>query len=107
VYDGIETKSLYSSELCCAAGEVLLDGYDIKKLDLKWLRGQIGLVNQEPALFATTIGKNILYGKDDATQEEIVAAAKASNAHSFIDQLPQKYDTQVCTWKNWRASRDN
>ncbi|CAM6101081.1 unnamed protein product [Calypogeia fissa] len=77
------------------SGEVLLDDHDIKKLDVKWLRAQIGLVNQEPALFATTIGANILYGKDNATQEEIEAAAKASNAHGFIDQLPLKYETQV------------
>ncbi|CAM6101080.1 unnamed protein product [Calypogeia fissa] len=77
------------------SGEVLLDDHDIKTLDLKWLRGQTGLVNQEPALFATTIGANILYGKDNATQEEIEAAAKTSNAHDFIDQLPLKYETQV------------
>ncbi|CAM6129699.1 unnamed protein product [Calypogeia fissa] len=77
------------------AGEVLLDGHDIKRLDLKWLRGRIGLVNQEPALFATTIGANILYGKDDATQEEIEEAAKAANAHSFIEKLPLGYQTQV------------
>lgn len=74
----------------------MLDDHDIKKLDLKWLRGQIGLVNQEPALFATSIGSNILYGKDNATQEEIENAAKASNAHGFIEQLPLRYETQVC-----------
>ncbi|CAM6102646.1 unnamed protein product [Calypogeia fissa] len=77
------------------AGEVLLDGHDIKKLNLKWLRGRIGLVNQEPALFATTIAANILYGKDNATQEEIEAAAKGANAHSFIEKLPLGYQTQV------------
>ena len=48
----------------------MLDGHDIKSLELKWLRGQIGLVNQEPALFATTILENILYGKGDATMDE-------------------------------------
>ncbi|CAM6129698.1 unnamed protein product [Calypogeia fissa] len=77
------------------AGEVLLDGHDIKRLDLKWLRGRIGLVNQEPALFATTVGENILYGKADATQEEIEEAAKAANAHSFIEKLPLGYQTLV------------
>ncbi|CAM6101079.1 unnamed protein product [Calypogeia fissa] len=77
------------------AGEVLLDGYDIRRLNLKWLRGWIGLVNQEPALFATTIAANILYGKDNATQEEIEAAAKGANAHSFIERLPLGYQTQV------------
>jgi ATP-binding cassette subfamily B (MDR/TAP) protein 1 len=64
---------------------------------LKWLRRQIGLVNQEPVLFATTILENIMYGKDDATQEEVEEAAKAANAHSYINQLPRRYQTQVIT----------
>ncbi|KAJ4952927.1 hypothetical protein NE237_029759 [Protea cynaroides] len=76
-------------------GQILLDGNDLKDLDLKWLRMQIGLVNQEPALFATTIRDNILYGKDDATLEEITRAAKLSGAISFIDNLPERYATQV------------
>lgn len=76
-------------------GEILLDGVAIDKLQLKWLRSQMGLVSQEPALFATTIKENILFGKEDATMEEVVEAAKASNAHNFISQLPQGYDTQV------------
>uniref|UniRef100_A0A0E0CH24 Multidrug resistance protein n=1 Tax=Oryza meridionalis TaxID=40149 RepID=A0A0E0CH24_9ORYZ len=76
------------------AGEVTVDGVDIRRLRLKWLRAQMGLVNQEPALFATSIRENILFGKEDATAEEVVAAAKAANAHSFISQLPQGYDTQ-------------
>lgn len=80
---------------CTYVGAVLLDGHDIRKLNLKWLRGQIGLVNQEPVLFATTIFANILYGKDNATPLEIEAAAKTANAHSFIDQLPHRYQTQV------------
>ncbi|GJM85230.1 hypothetical protein PR202_ga01663 [Eleusine coracana subsp. coracana] len=78
-----------------SAGEVALDGVDIRRLRLKWLRSQMGLVSQEPALFATSVRENILFGKEDATEEEIVAAAKAANAHSFISQLPQGYDTQV------------
>ncbi|KAF8390324.1 hypothetical protein HHK36_024849 [Tetracentron sinense] len=77
------------------AGEILLDGIAIKKLQLKWLRSQMGLVSQEPALFATSIKENILFGKEDATMEEVVEAAKASNAHNFISLLPQGYDTQV------------
>lgn len=77
------------------AGQVLLDGVDIRTLQLKWLRDQIGLVNQEPALFATTILENILYGKPDATMDEIEAAASAANAHSFITLLPNGYNTQV------------
>ncbi|XP_077237910.1 putative multidrug resistance protein [Tasmannia lanceolata] len=77
------------------AGEILLDGVNIQELQLKWLRSQMGLVSQEPALFATSIKENILFGKEDATMEEIVAAAKDSNAHNFISMLPQGYDTQV------------
>ncbi|KAF5175694.1 Abc transporter b family member [Thalictrum thalictroides] len=76
-------------------GQVLLDNVDIKTLQLKWLRDQIGLVNQEPALFATTILGNILYGKPDATMAEVEAAASAANAHSFITLLPNGYNTQV------------
>ncbi|XP_018680624.2 putative multidrug resistance protein isoform X1 [Musa acuminata AAA Group] len=76
-------------------GEILLDGVDIRRLKLKWLRSQMGLVSQEPALFATSIKENILFGKEDATMEEVVAAAKVANAHNFISQLPQGYDTQV------------
>ncbi|XP_043716624.1 ABC transporter B family member 2-like [Telopea speciosissima] len=77
------------------SGQILLDGNDIRDIELKWLRRQIGLVNQEPALFATTIRENILYGKDDATLEEITRAAKLSDAISFISNLPDRYDTQV------------
>lgn len=77
------------------AGEILLDGNDIRLLDLQWLRQQIGLVNQEPALFATSIRENILYGKDDATLDEITRAAKLSEAISFINNLPDRYETQV------------
>lgn len=77
------------------AGEILLDGVAIDKLQLKWVRSQMGLVSQEPALFATTITENILFGKEDATMEEVFEAARASNAHNFICQLPQGYDTQV------------
>ncbi|KAG2566655.1 ABC transporter B family member 19-like [Panicum virgatum] len=76
-------------------GQVLLDNVDIKTLQLKWLRDQIGLVNQEPALFATTILENILYGKPDATMAEVEAAATSANAHSFIVLLPNGYNTHV------------
>ncbi|KAF9625853.1 hypothetical protein IFM89_027476 [Coptis chinensis] len=76
-------------------GQVLLDNVDIKTLQLKWLRDQIGLVNQEPALFATTILSNILYGKPDATMAEVEAAATAANAHSFVTLLSNGYNTQV------------
>ncbi|KAL6659654.1 hypothetical protein ACP70R_002483 [Stipagrostis hirtigluma subsp. patula] len=78
-----------------SAGAVMLDGVDIRRLRLKWLRAQMGLVSQEPALFATSIRENMLFGKEDATEEEVIAAAKAANAHNFISQLPQGYHTQV------------
>ncbi|KAH7668707.1 Xenobiotic-transporting ATPase protein [Dioscorea alata] len=77
------------------SGTVLLDGHDIKNLQLKWLRQQIGLVNQEPTLFAMSIRENIIYGKEDATEEEIAHAAMLSNADTFIDNLPDRYETQV------------
>ncbi|KAK1426069.1 hypothetical protein QVD17_14737 [Tagetes erecta] len=77
------------------SGQVLLDEHDIKGLNLKWLRQQIGLVSQEPALFATTIKENILLGRPDASMVEVEEAARVSNAHSFIIKLPDAYDTQV------------
>ncbi|KAL0927882.1 hypothetical protein M5K25_002103 [Dendrobium thyrsiflorum] len=76
-------------------GEILIDGVHIRSLKVKWLRGLMGLVSQEPALFAASIKENILFGKEDATMEEVVMAAKAANASRFIDRLPQGYDTQV------------
>ncbi|KAG6474720.1 hypothetical protein ZIOFF_068658 [Zingiber officinale] len=88
-------KSTVIALLELFANEILLDGTNIKRLQLKWLRSQIGLVSQEPALFATSIKENILFGKKDATMEEVVAAAMAANAHSFISLLPQGYDTKI------------
>jgi ATP-binding cassette subfamily B (MDR/TAP) protein 1 len=70
------------------AGEVLIDGINIKSLQLDWIRGKIGLVNQEPLLFMTSIKDNISYGKEDATIEEIRRAAELANAANFIDKLP-------------------
>lgn len=77
------------------AGEILIDGVSINKLQVNWLRSQMGLVSQEPALFATSIKENILFGKEDASMDEVVEAAKASNAHNFISQFPHGYKTQV------------
>ncbi|RLN22263.1 ABC transporter B family member 4-like [Panicum miliaceum] len=77
------------------AGEVLIDGINIKSLRLDWIRGKIGLVNQEPLLFMTSIKDNISYGKEDATIEEIKRAAELANAANFIDKLPNGYDTMV------------
>ncbi|XP_022863382.1 putative multidrug resistance protein [Olea europaea var. sylvestris] len=76
-------------------GDIFLDGYKIKRLHLKWLRSQMGLVNQEPILFATSIKENILFGKEEASAEDVEKAAKAANAHDFIIKLPDGYETQV------------
>ncbi|MED6150567.1 ATP-binding cassette, sub-B (MDR TAP), member 8 [Stylosanthes scabra] len=76
-------------------GVVRVDGVDIKRLQLKWLRGKMGLVSQEHALFGTSIKENIMFGKLDATMDEVVAAATAANAHNFIRQLPQGYETKI------------
>lgn len=72
-----------------------LDGKDIKELDLTWLRNNIGVVGQEPVLFGTTIRENIKYGFLEATDEDIIRAAKNANAHSFIKKLPNGYETLV------------
>ncbi|XWS28155.1 hypothetical protein CRYUN_Cryun25bG0041400 [Craigia yunnanensis] len=78
-------------------GEILLDGINIKEFQLKWLRSQIGLVSQETILFRTSIKENIQFGKEEATMEEIIGAAKAADAHNFISQLPDGYNTLVGT----------
>lgn len=67
----------------------MLDGVDIRELNIRWLRRQIGVVSQEPVLFASTIRENIAFGKEGATQQEIEDAAKLANAHDFISKLPQ------------------
>jgi subfamily B ATP-binding cassette protein MsbA len=76
-------------------GEILIDDINIKNIKISSLREQIGVVLQEPILFNTTIKENIRYGKLDAKDEEIVESAKIANAHSFIINLPDKYDTIV------------
>nr|XP_005484091.1 bile salt export pump isoform X6 [Zonotrichia albicollis] len=76
-------------------GMITLDGHDIRSLNIQWLRSQIGVVEQEPVLFATTIAENIRYGRDEATMEDIIQAAKQANAYNFIMDLPQKFDTHV------------
>nr|CAD1834786.1 unnamed protein product [Ananas comosus var. bracteatus] len=77
------------------AGEVLIDGVNIKSLRLSWIREKIGLVSQEPLLFTTTIKENITYGKTNATLEEIKRATELANAANFIDKLPNGLDTMV------------
>ncbi|CAL4059023.1 unnamed protein product, partial [Meganyctiphanes norvegica] len=76
-------------------GKVLLDGRDIKTLNLGWLRDHIGVVGQEPVLFATTVAENIRYGKEGVSMEDIMQAAKQANAHDFIMRMPEKYETNV------------
>ena len=72
------------------SGHITLDGFEIQKLQLKWLRQQMGLVSQEPVLFNDTIRANIAYGKEgNATEAEIIAAAELANAHKFISSLQQ------------------
>ncbi|RYQ89507.1 hypothetical protein Ahy_B09g096111 isoform D [Arachis hypogaea] len=77
------------------AGEVLIDGINLKEFQLRWIRGKIGLVSQEPVLFASSIRENIAYGKEGATTEEIKASTELANAAKFIDKLPQGLDTMV------------
>jgi ATP-binding cassette subfamily B protein len=76
-------------------GQILLDGRDLREYDVKWLRRQIGMVLQEPYLFHGTISENISYGNPDASEDQIMAAARAANAHDFIVGFPDGYDTMV------------
>ncbi|MCC6443441.1 MAG: ABC transporter ATP-binding protein [Armatimonadetes bacterium] len=76
-------------------GKVTVDGIDVRQLKLKSLRSQIGMVLQEPFLFAGTIAENIAYGRPGASREEIMEAARAANAHQFIMNFPDGYDTEV------------
>jgi ATP-binding cassette subfamily B protein len=78
-----------------SAGRVLIDGLEIRQLRLKSLRQHIGMVLQEPFLFNGTIAENIAYGRTDAPMPEVMAAAKAANAHSFIESFPDGYKTKV------------
>ncbi|GMI66695.1 P-GLYCOPROTEIN 4, MULTIDRUG RESISTANCE 4, ARABIDOPSIS P-GLYCOPROTEIN 4, ATP-binding cassette B4 [Hibiscus trionum] len=77
------------------AGEVLIDGINLKEFQLRWIRGKIGLVSQEPVLFTSSIRDNIAYGKEGATTEEIRTAVELANAARFIDKLPKGLDTMV------------
>uniref|UniRef100_A0A146L3B6 Multidrug resistance protein 1 n=2 Tax=Lygus hesperus TaxID=30085 RepID=A0A146L3B6_LYGHE len=76
-------------------GEILLDGRDIRTLNLKWLRQNIGIVSQEPVLFGVSIADNIRYGREGVSMEDIIRASTVANAHIFIKDLPEGYDTQV------------
>ncbi len=76
-------------------GELKIDGVDIRKIPMRDLRSQIGVVLQEPFLFNGSVAENIAYAKTDATREEIIRAAKAANAHDFIMKMPDGYDSYV------------
>jgi subfamily B ATP-binding cassette protein MsbA len=76
-------------------GKITLDNHDLKDLTLKSLRSSMSVVNQEVMLFDDTVLENIRYGKEDATKEEIIEAAKMAEADEFIAELPKKYDTQI------------
>ena len=77
------------------AGQILLEGIDVRDYKLADLRGQFAIVLQEPVLFSTSIAENIAYARPGASEEEVVEAAKAANAHEFIVGLPQGYETRV------------
>ncbi|XP_068620128.1 mitochondrial potassium channel ATP-binding subunit [Battus philenor] len=77
-------------------GVITIDGVDVREFDCKWLRGRaLGLISQEPVLFATTVKENIRYGKPEATDEEVYQAAMTANAHDFISGFPEGYNTMV------------
>lgn len=78
-----------------SSGRVLIDGRDLRTVTQQSLRAQFGMVTQDPFLFSGTIMDNIRYGRLDASDEQVTAAAQAANAHSFIERLPQGYQTEV------------
>jgi ATP-binding cassette subfamily B (MDR/TAP) protein 1 len=79
-----------------SSGSVTIDGIDIRELDLKWLRSNIGYVQQEPQLFGMTIRENVTYGVDRVvSHDELVEVCHKANAHDFISKWPNKYETMV------------
>jgi ATP-binding cassette, subfamily B, bacterial len=92
-------KSTFVNLICrfydVTDGQILIDGVDVRDYDVKWLRRQIGIVLQEPHLFHGTVADNIRYGHPDASEEQVIAAARAANAHDFIVGFPDGYDTMV------------
>jgi ATP-binding cassette subfamily B protein len=77
------------------AGSVTIDGVDVQDVDLRSLRRQIGMVLQDSLLFSATIGENIAYGNPNATKEGVIEAEKAANAHDFIMEFPEGYETEI------------
>jgi ATP-binding cassette subfamily B (MDR/TAP) protein 1 len=88
-------------------GTVKIDEVDIKELQLKWIRSKMGLVSQDHAMFGTSIRENILLGKPDASIDEIYSAAMAANAHNFIRELPEEYETKVCASRKHSANHNS
>jgi ABC-type multidrug transport system fused ATPase/permease subunit len=78
-----------------SASSVLIDGHDLRSLNVAHFRSQIGIVSQEPTLFTGTIRENIAYCKPTATEDEIVNAARAANIHNFVMTLTDRYDTKI------------
>jgi ATP-binding cassette subfamily B protein len=78
-----------------AEGAIMLDGKDLRELSPEWLRQNVGVVAQEPLLFSCSVAENIRYGRTDATDEEVIAAAKMANAHEFVAKFPEGYATLV------------
>jgi len=76
-----------------SGGAVLLDGRDVREVNLTWLRRQVGLVSQEPVLFSVSVGENIRYGREDASEEEVKDAARQANALEFVEGLPEGFAT--------------
>jgi len=76
-------------------GLMMLDGHDLRELSPEWLRQHVGIVAQEPLLFSCSVSENIRYGRTDATNEDVIAAATMANAHEFITKFPEGYDTLV------------
>ena len=85
------------------SGSLTLDGNDVRDLNIRWLRSQIGIVSQEPVLFDSSIAYNIRYGANfrDVSDEEVIEAAKAANIHSFIESLPQVSVARVVCITGW------
>jgi len=76
-------------------GRILVDGHDLRRVQIRSLRRHVAVVLQDTFLFNTTIRENLLYGKPNASEQEMVTAARAAYAHEFIEQMPQGYDTEI------------
>jgi ABC-type multidrug transport system fused ATPase/permease subunit len=76
-------------------GSIRVDGHDLRRVQVRSLRQHVAVVLQDTFLFNTTVRENLLYGKPDASEDELIAAAKAAYAHEFVEQLPRGYDTEI------------